>query len=297
MRIPKEWQKNLEQHILTEEMYAAALVSISQRARNWKARRKEYSCWKQGKIDYAAKAAAAEKEMSERLQMLLSVLTPVCIVKTFHGFHRARIRQTDPAFALKCGQALLQGRIAYAGGYYHGDPQDDFPSFIPFADIEDLSRPRFQYELCYRMQEKDFRVPLTEAECGRYEQLPVLFMTAVNRESAPAQKDLMSVAFVKKVLAVLKEEDVQLKWTAAESTLPIASGITEAQWMQAYRLQHFENYKMLFLPAVLALLRAKSGQAYEGKEQDPAFLRQLADAMQLDMSAEQLIRLCPDESS
>ena len=94
MRIQPEWEKKLQQHIITEEMLEAALLSTVMRQANWHEKRMEYSRWRRTVHDYAAKAAACEMEMTVRTRWLLSSQAPLCIHKTFGGCCYRRIRES-----------------------------------------------------------------------------------------------------------------------------------------------------------------------------------------------------------
>jgi hypothetical protein len=272
MKTPKEWQNNIRDNILTEEMLEAALDSVNKRAKNWRNRKQEYGRWHHAAHDYAARAAACETEMYQRKDFLLSVLEPACIHKEFHGYERRRIRGSDASYALACGNAAAEGRIAYAGGYYERDEQDDFPSFVPFADLEDFDRPRIRRYLFYLIGEHSFHVPLEDRNYGKYEHLPVIFIGRMETQGKEIT-ELASMDFVKKVMAMIRQGcrfQFSVRIDEAEKERRCRIGETdEESFIRSYRRDHLEHFAPLYREEILYAMRQ---EVIRNVRSDPAEL-------------------------
>ena len=307
MRIQPEWEKKLQQHIITEEMLEAALLSTVLRQANWHEKRLEYSRWRRTVHDYAAKAAACEMEMTVRIRWLLSSQAPLCIHKTFGGCCYRRIRGSDPDFAVLWGQAACQGLLVRCSRKGR-DNRDDFPSSVPYADIADSTHPKYNYYLYYVIGSHGFELPLRECDFRTYEHLPVVF-TGNRKLYGEKPQDLVSVSFVKKVLEVMRMDDwvYQKKEIQNDSGFLMPSGIREKDYMHACRQKYIDRFGEVCLHEIIAAMRKEAEQAegnvftekerpaaYEGKEKDEIFRQKLLSLLSPSRTIHDLVQLLPD---
>lgn len=266
MRIRKEWNEALSHSLITEDMLEAAVLSISQREQNWHRKKLEYSRWHHTEYDYAAKAAAHEMEMRERKEILLSISEPVCIHKVFRGYASCRIRGCDPDYAVRCGRAACQGLIIRKGSFQEKDESDDFPSFIPFADIEDKTREKNAYYLYYLIGSRGFYRHMEEKDYRTYEHLPVVFTGELKQ--APMEEDIASVQFVRKLLNMIHDHTFiyQKKLTRENGMDWKKDGISEAEYKKHYRQAHLFAFAEDFFHEILEAMREEVHFAYQERE-------------------------------
>ncbi len=91
MKTPKEFSSNLNKHIITDQMLAAALYSVNKRAKNYRDQKRRDRQYRVGKKDYYALDEQKEKAMYARKNKLLSILKPSCIHLELTGFERTRV--------------------------------------------------------------------------------------------------------------------------------------------------------------------------------------------------------------
>lgn len=79
MRTPKEYTEMLEQGIITTEILNACLFSVNKRAKNYRDKKRENSFRGYGNARAFHTAETKEKEFYKKKNILLSLVSPVCI--------------------------------------------------------------------------------------------------------------------------------------------------------------------------------------------------------------------------
>ena len=87
MKTPKEYTKNLKNHIITEDMIGDCLYSVNKRAKNFRDKAYAYR--------HSYYHGHSQREDMDRYygykDQLLSFFEPVCIHKQFAGYVRIRV--------------------------------------------------------------------------------------------------------------------------------------------------------------------------------------------------------------
>ena len=228
MRTPKEYTKNLENGIITEEMLSDALYSVNKRAKNWRDKKREYKeriryeRYYFDKYGNAEKAEANEKQMYGKKEMLLSAVKPSCIHQEFAGFHKERIYDTEKHFQQKYIEAAFAGRICWINSFVSRDKRYDryydneYEEFLPqqetwFFDRLDFDHPEYRYYLYYHVGSHTFHVPITGSDLGKYKDLRV-YMISTLETHGHERSDLLSMQFVDKIISLIKSGKFTLQF-------------------------------------------------------------------------------------
>ena len=96
MKTPKEYSDNLSNHIITKQMLVDCLYSVNKRAKNYCDKEREQRAYSRCHryVDNSAFIEGAREkklEMYRMKDMLLQILTPICIHKEFIGYKTKRI--------------------------------------------------------------------------------------------------------------------------------------------------------------------------------------------------------------
>ena len=169
MKTPKEWTKNLENGIITEEMLDAALYSVNKRAKNCRDQKREYR-HRYDKYHNADRYKEKEAEYYGQKEKLLSVLQPMCIHRETLGFEKIRHYDNQPGFSDTLARCLSAGAICWSnsfvrsGGYGYRWWDDDFYEYEEnrtyFFDEELFQRPLIYYYLFYAVGTHSYHSPL-----------------------------------------------------------------------------------------------------------------------------------------
>lgn len=95
MKTPKEYRDNLLNHIITKQMLVDCLYSVNKRAKNYRDKEREQRAYSRCHryVDNSAFIEGAREkklEMYRMKDMLLQILTPICIHKEFIGYETER---------------------------------------------------------------------------------------------------------------------------------------------------------------------------------------------------------------
>lgn len=228
MRTPKEYTKNLENGIITEEMLSDALYSVNKRAKNWRDKKREYKDrirydrYYIDKYGNAEKAEASERQMYEKKELLLSSVKPSCIHREFAGFHKDRIYDTEKLFQQKYIEAAFAGRICWMNSFVRRDNRydsyygDEYEEFLPqqetwFFDRVDFDHPEYRYYLYYHVGAHTFHAPIAESDLDKYKDLQV-YMISTLETYGHERSDLLSMQFVDKMISLIKTGKFELRF-------------------------------------------------------------------------------------
>jgi len=87
MKTPKEYTKNLKNHIITEDMIADCLYSVNKRAKNFRDKAQEY----RNSYYHGISQQDDMRRYYSYKEQLLSFFEPKCIHKQFVGYSRIRV--------------------------------------------------------------------------------------------------------------------------------------------------------------------------------------------------------------
>lgn len=88
MKTPKEYTKNLKNHIITEDMFCDCLYSVNKRAKNFRDKAQSYRYNPYYRGDYQTEDMDRYYGYKDQF---LSLLTPVCIHKQNVGYETRRV--------------------------------------------------------------------------------------------------------------------------------------------------------------------------------------------------------------
>ena len=193
MKTPKEYTKNLKNHIITEDMIVDCLYSVNKRAKNFRDKAQEY------KHSYYH-GISQQNDMKRYYgykEQLLSFFEPTCIHKQFVGYERIRVYDYDKDYNKQSHR-----NVVWENCYY--DYEEDRE--VWFYDYESKTK-KYLYFLYYVIGEQGFHSPIENPSKYTYpiEKIDDNFATE-GRDIT----ELVSTQFVMKVLEELATQECEL---------------------------------------------------------------------------------------
>ena len=212
MRAPAEWNKNLRNNIITEDMLVAALHSANKRAKNWRDEKRTR------RHDYDREAAEREEKKQYALKdKLLSALKPVRIHQEFAGHERTRIYDYECKYAEKFVREMINENVVYINSYFDREAYER----VEFFDCIDKTKPLSRWYLYYIIKNSSFHVPIDEQKARNYAKsgleivkIPRLVTTGEDESS------LVSENFVCRVAKAIECGAKCEKYSITENDLP-----------------------------------------------------------------------------
>ena len=215
MKTPKEYTDNLNNRILTTAMLSDALFSVNKRAKNYRnAKRKTYGKYRDGN-------EWRESKFYDKKEKILSVIEPVCIHKEHVGYERIRVKNNMPGWEDVFVCEALKGTIVWSNSYvehnrydYYDDYYDDYcpGNVVWFFDYVLPDKPEYKYYLYYVVGDHTFHTPISNPE--NYN-LPIVTIGRIVTDGED-HRDLISVQFVDKLLALIEAGDYRLEVDKSE---------------------------------------------------------------------------------
>lgn len=146
MKTPKEYTKNLKNHIITEDMIVDCLYSVNKRAKNFRDKAQEY------KHSYYH-GISQQNDMKRYYgykEQLLSFFEPTCIHKQFAGYLRRRVYDYEKDYNKQSNR-----NIVWENCYYDRDEDRE----VWFYDYETKTK-KYLYFLYYVIGEQGFHSPI-----------------------------------------------------------------------------------------------------------------------------------------
>ncbi len=200
MQTPKEYTSNLTNGIVTEEMLSDCLYSCNKRAKNWRDKKREVVEMQHAYRYFEDKyntVFEAECRMAEYYGMkerLLSVLQPEFI------HHETQTNY----FWLSAGKTPRDANAKRTGGINYDDERDRWE--YEYKSVKEC------YYLYYKCGCHTFHTPIPSTE--KYPDLPVVELEGGLTTYGADTGDLLSVQFVKKVVALVETGEYTFKRTA-----------------------------------------------------------------------------------
>lgn len=211
MRTPKEYTKNLQNHIITAQMLSDCLYSCNKRAKNWRDKERDWRWSGFDEYNNEEKARIQKEKYYEQKETLLSVVEPICIhTETIIKRRRERIYSYESEYDL-CKE---QDSFVNEDSYYDIERNE----YVEYGDIDRIEEEHkfyFFYDFGYG---HTFHTPIYDEEDAEYwAKQDNLQIVDIGRLITYGDKidDLISTQFVKKVLALIESED----FTFVEGTL------------------------------------------------------------------------------
>jgi hypothetical protein len=178
MTTKKEYKKNLENGIITEEMLELVLCSLDERAKRYKNKREQYNEQKKFLLTTLLKPTCVEK----------TVETKLVVEKIFLNSEEEceKYKKNPKFYNVICFSPIQVGE----------------KTVIP-ADII-LKEETEKYFLCYKTKNCVFYLPIENSD--RYSNLPI---RTVDRLKINDQKELVSAQFCKKLIELAKSGNYQ----------------------------------------------------------------------------------------
>ncbi len=199
MKTPKEYRDNLLNHIITKQMLVDCLYSVNKRAKNYRDKERKQRAYSRCHryVDNSAFIEGAREkklEMYRMKDMLLQILTPICIHKEFIGYKTERIYSYETEEYKKYKKQF----------FYEGHYMDDDYSIVYFGDVELKDEPIYHYYLFYDLDcGHTFHTPIKKEELDKYS-LPIIEISELETTGHKVN-DLVSVQFVRKVIQLIEE--------------------------------------------------------------------------------------------
>lgn len=194
MKTPKEYTKNLNNHIITEDMFCDCLYSVNKRAKNFRDKAQSY------RHNRYYSGYYQEEDMDRYYgykDQFLSLLIPVCIHKQDVGYETRRVYDYEKDY-----HKTSNRNIVWQNCYYDRDEDRE----IWFYDYETKIK-RYLYFLYYVVGDKSFHKPISSP--SGYD-LPIKPIDDDFMTFGQDTKDLISPQFVLKVLDMLLNQTCEL---------------------------------------------------------------------------------------
>ena len=212
MRTPKKYTKNLKDCVLTKQMLIDCLWSVNKRAKNFRDKEREYRNYCQNmryynhyfydKYNNVEKCKAKKELYYEQKEIMLSILTPVCIHKEQYGFERERIYDYEKRYK----KLEKSGLFVWENCYFDHDNGRE----VWFGDIELRDKPLYHYYLFYDIGGgHTFHTPIDSSDIEKTK-LPVIEIEQLETEGHDIV-DLISCQFVDKVIELIQSGEYILK--------------------------------------------------------------------------------------
>lgn len=193
MKTPKEYTKNLNNHIITEDMIADCLYSVNKRAKNFRDKAQKY----RHSYYHGISQQNDMKRYYGYKEQLLSFFEPICIHKQFAGYQRLRVYDYDDDY-----DKQSKRNIVWENCYY--DYEEDRE--VWFYDYETNTK-NYLYFLYYVIGERGFHTPIESPDQYNY---PIKAIDDDFTTEGKNITELVSTQFVMKVLETLATQECEL---------------------------------------------------------------------------------------
>lgn len=208
MQTPKDFTDNLKNKVITPEMLSACLYSVNKRAKNCRDQARAYghNSWRYS-MGYEENYKSKESEYYLMKEKMLRLLSPVCIHHEIFGYERIRTYSYEKGYYRKLKRADEAGRIVWMNSYYDYDTELE----VEFFDVEDYSKPKEQYYLYYQLLDHSYHTPIQKQLISNYPELEIVELDGNLVTHGCDEAELVSVQFVRRLLALIETNDFQLK--------------------------------------------------------------------------------------
>lgn len=197
MKTPKEYQDNLKEGIITEEMFTDCLYSVNKRAKNYRDKAQEY------KLRYNRRYHVAVDSQYDKMNefyglkdRLLKHLKPKCIHKQFVGYETKRVYSYQTEYYNQEGKNII-----WENCYYNRDEGE-----VYFYDYE-TDIKKYLYFLYYELTTRSFHTPIKNPKESNLEIIEIDSDFTTYGEDP---KYLLSPQFVRKVIETLEKLNCKL---------------------------------------------------------------------------------------
>ena len=198
MQTPKEYINNLNNKIITESMLEQCLFSVNKRAKNYRDKAKVYykeiknNYYLYDKYNYIEKYTNKKEEYYAMKEILLKLLSPICIHKQIIGYKRKRIYDYDKEF-----KNINDDNIVWSNSFWNYEKGKR----TYFVDVE-TDEQMINYYLFYKTKNYSFHQPIDENELNKF-QLDIITINKLNTKGKDIH-ELISLQFVKKVIELIE---------------------------------------------------------------------------------------------
>lgn len=251
MRTPKEFTDNLKAKIITTDMLNECLYSVNKRAKNYRNAKRE--CW--GK--YRDLTEQKEQKFYQKKERLLSILSPICIHKSNIGGERIRVYNYEQRFDKEYLKRLLLNQVVHTNSYLDYETGTE----VFFFDYCDPSNSKYLYFLFYELGTKSYHTPIKNPK--KYD-LPVKEIGKLETDGDD-YRDLISVPFVDKVIALIESGDYTYKKTEPTISQKYDNELVENN--DAQSLGYFERSEIrnILKDYIISSLKTQSLELYKNE--------------------------------
>lgn len=195
MKTPKQFQKNLENHIITEEMLEQCLYSVNKRAKNCRDQIKKY------RYSYYKHSQSVVEQYEKKKELyyyqkdvLLTLLKPECIHKVIrHNQMRRRICDDEEEY-----QNIRRCDVVYQNSYFDKRTGKK----VNFKDVM-IQNDKIEYFLFYKTAHHTFHKPIQDVSF--YPSLKCCVIELMTEGMSVTY--LISAQFVSKVVQLIESKE------------------------------------------------------------------------------------------
>lgn len=197
MKTPKEYQDNLKNRIITEEIFTDCLYSVNKRAKNYRDKAQEYK-WRYNRRYHVAVDSQYDKmnEFYALKDRLLKYLKPKCIHKQFVGYETERVYSYEKEYKNKKGK-----KIVWRNSYFNWEEGE-----VHFYDYE-TDIEKHLYFLYYELPTRSFHTPISNP---KEHDLEIVEIDSDFTTYGEDPKYLLSPQFIRKVIETLEKLNCKL---------------------------------------------------------------------------------------
>lgn len=195
MKTPIQYNKNINNGLITNQMLSDCLFSVNKRAKNCRDKEREYrekyrnNRFAYDKYDSEEKYRRKKQEYYQQKEFLLSIISPTCIHCEIHD-RKIRVYDYDPEYY------RLKHKFIYENGYWDKELQE----YIEFGDCYKKVK---KYYLFYKIENYSFHTPIDEENLILYRDLEVKDIGQITTFGKDIS-ELVSNQFVVKVIDLIK---------------------------------------------------------------------------------------------
>lgn len=207
MKTPKSYLDNLQNHIITKQMLLDCLYSSNKRAKNWRDKEQEirddtrlkqsYNHYYYDKYHNEENARTKKETYYKQKEIMLSLLTPVCIHRELYGYERRRIYDYENDYK------KYKKEFVWENEFYDRDNE----MWISFGDIELKDNPKYHYYLFYDIGDKHtFHTPINKEDVAAYVNKYQIQIVDIDQLETFGKdvNDLISNQFVSKLIKLVE---------------------------------------------------------------------------------------------
>ena len=191
---------NLKERKITSQMLAECIFSVNKRAKNCRDKERKYRSYIYDCYNAEEQYKEKKLEYYRQKEILLSVLTPVCIHAENLGYARIRVYDYEPEYEKHISEFI------WKNSYW----DEELGVEVWFGDYIDKEHPLYKYYLFYEVGDYNFHIPIDKNILREYENLPVKDIGQLFTYGKQIS-ELISTQFIKRVIELIQGKSYLLE--------------------------------------------------------------------------------------